>query len=235
MMSLMLMLALSATAAGEATIAGPLKVPAGSLVKLDIAGVSAGDKTKVTWRVRDKDGKPVEVLGIGTRAVFTGLPGPYRVELRVIDFKAELFEEAEATVTIGDAPPPVPPGPTPPGPTPPDPKPVPVGPLRALIVYETAELPKMPAGQRTLLFDAKVRGALKDRTDKGGPDGRGWNIWDKDTDVSQMGKFWKDAMARPRPSVPYVHLFKGDAIAFEGPLPADSDAMLNLVNKYAGG
>ena len=111
--------------------------------------------------------------------------------------------------------------------------PVPVGAMRVLIVYETADLPKMDRGQYGVLFDAKVRGALKDRCDKAGPDGRGYNIWDQNTDVSQMSKFWQDAMKRPRASVPFVHGWKGDQIAFEGPLPKNADETVALLTKYA--
>lgn len=125
--------------------------------------------------------------------------------------------------------------PAPPGPKPPDPGPSPTGPLRVLVVHETAEAAKLPAGQFAIIYGDTFRGTLRDRTDKSGPDGRGWNIWDKDQDATAAAKFWQDALKRSRPSVPYIHLFKGEKLAYEGPLPATVEEATAIVTKYAGG
>jgi hypothetical protein len=217
----------------ELRIVGELKVKRDRTVRLAAEG--AADKAALIWDVSDEERADAEEWGNKFR--FSAPPGTYRVKVRAVSLSkdgATTIETARATVTVEGAPDPVPPGPTPPGPNPPPVPPDPAAPLRVLVVYETADLPKMPAAQRALLFDAKVRAALKDRTDKAGPDQRGWNIWDKDTDVSQTAPFWQSAMKRPRAAVPFVHLFKGDKPVYEGPLPADAAAMLDLINKHGG-
>lgn len=164
--------------------------------------------------------------------------GSYKITVKAVSGKVAddkvtvifTYDTGETTLVIGELP--VPPGPTPPVPPVP---PAPVGPMRVLIVYETADLPKLTKEQRNVIYDPKVRGALKDRTDKSGPDGRGYNIWDKDTDATGADKFWQDGLKRSRPSTPYIHIWKNDVMAFEGPLPATTEETLNLINKYAGG
>lgn len=158
--------------------------------------------------------------------------GTYTVSVVAItvDFEKKKLtkDSGEVVLNVGE-------GPAPPGPKPPDPPgPTPGGPLRVLIVYESADLPKLPKEQQAILFDMKVRGALKDRTDKAGPDGRGFNIWDKDIDATGAAKFWRDALKRSRSATPFIHLFKGDAVVHEGPLPANVEDALTLINKYGG-
>lgn len=160
--------------------------------------------------------------------------GSHKIRVKIVfqnDKKDLSFERGEVTVTVGDVP----------GPKPPDPvdPPVPAGAMRVLIVYETAELPNMKKDkdrheQVDMLFDPKFKGALTDRTDKKGPNGRGWNIWDKDLNVTAADKFWQDAMARKHDTLPYVHVFKGDKSVYDGPLPKTQKEALDLINKYAG-
>ena len=77
--------------------------------------------------------------------------GAYRI-VAVACKGGKLSEFAACVVTVGDAPPPAPPGPTPPGPTPPGPTPPPVPP-----VPPTPVPPDDPAAQR--LKDAFKRDA----------------------------------------------------------------------------
>lgn len=158
--------------------------------------------------------------------------GTYKISVQALfvdfDKKKVIPDEGEITIVVGG------PEPTPgPGPTP-DPAPIPAGDLRVLIVFESQELPTMDAAQRSLLFDSKLRGILKDRTDKKGPNGRGCNIFDKDQDVSKMDKFWQDAMKRPRAKTPFVHMYKGNTVVYEGEFPKTLEEMTNLINKYSG-
>lgn len=224
----LLLLALAGSAFAELRIIGEASVKPGKAIRLKVEGASEG--SAVVW---DFDEDNLDLEEAGDRLIGSGNPGTYRIKCRAImltkDGKTKV-ETARFTLTQEGQPKPPPP------PVPPDPPapPTPAGALRVLVVYEAADLPKMPAGQRAVLFDQKVRGALKDRTDKAGPDGRGWNIWDKDLDASGADKFWRDALKRARPKVPYVHLFKGEAAVYEGDLPATSEEMVNLVTKYAG-
>lgn len=234
----LILLAAPLLALADVTIDGKTTVGQYRLVQLTAKG--APDGAICYWSVGPKLSADQMWKG-QNKLTFTAAPGTYSVNLRAVwpvldkDGKFLRLEGGEVDVDVIIEGPPVPPvPPVPPIPPVPPVPPIPPGAMRVLIVYESADLPKLPAAQQALLFDMKVRGALRDRTDKSGPDGRGFNIWDKDVDVSGAAKFWQDAMKRPRSATPFVHVFKGDAVAYEGPLPADADAMVALLTKYAG-
>ncbi len=140
---------------------------------------------------------------------------------------------ADFVVVIGDAPP-NPPGPNPPTPDPPvPPVPVPVTGLRVLIVEESADRPKLPASQQSVLFSKSVRDWLDAHCVDGEGGVKDWGIFDKDADLSRYSRHLREMLARPRTSLPWV-VIKGDGgIVHEGPLPVDVPAALNLLGKYA--
>lgn len=143
---------------------------------------------------------------------------------------------AVCVVVIGDSPP-VPPGPIPPGPTPPGPvPPIPPGPqpgvnpftdpnFHALVVYETADA--LPPLQRAILTGTDIRNYLKTKS------ADGYRFLDKDADVTESPKWVKDAMARPRTSLPWIMLGEGEK-GFEGPLPATISETLTILKKIGG-
>src|SRR5258708_3064497 len=137
----------------------------------------------------------------------------------------------------GAPPPPLagdPGGPTPPGPKP-DPPPIPASGLRALIVYETADLGKIPAAQASVLTAKSIRDYLNAKCPIG-PDGkkREWAIWDKDTHISRnSSSFLKTAFQRKGASIPWIIISNGTS-GFEGPLPADVTSTMTLLKKYGG-
>lgn len=149
------------------------------------------------------------------------------------DFKAGTLTNryGSLTLTVGDVPPG--PGPKPPEPKPPEPKPV--GKLgKALIVYETADLSKMPRPQHAVLFSKTVRDYLSAKCVTE-PDGktRAWRIFDKDVDASSDTRGWADLLKRPRQSVPWVVLTDAaGAVLHEGPLPGDVEQTLALLRKW---
>ena len=160
----------------------------------------------------------------------------FSCDLTTIDFDKKSASQSTLTIEVifGDIaplPPPNPPDPPKP-PTPPNP----VGALTVLIVFESKDLPTMPASQRDgIIRNLKFQNMLTDRTDKNGPNKRGWNIWDKDqVGIDKMDQFWQDAFKRPRPSLPYIHLFNGGKLSYEGELPKTPEETTNLINKYAG-
>jgi len=142
-------------------------------------------------------------------------------------------------ITTGEPPPPPPP-PDPPGPKPPPPPPpgplppIPVDGFRVLIVYETAELSKLPKEQLPILYGPAVRDYMTSKAAVGA-DGKTkeWRIWDKDVTTANESKLWQDAMARPRTAVPWVIISNGKT-GFEGPLPANEADMLTLLKKFGG-
>jgi hypothetical protein len=226
-MFLLLMMAAVGLAA-EVKVAPEVKAKVGRLLKVE---ATASDPKIVRWLNVHEDLDVIESETGRYATVLAVKPGRYKIAL---------YSDAGGPpaycviVAEGDAPKP-PPVPDPPVPNPPDPKPpIPAGATRVLIVFETAETPKMLDAQRAIMYGMPFRGVLRDRTDKAGPDGRGWNIWDKDTDASAAAPFWQAALKRPRASVPFIHVFKGDAIAYEGPLPATVDETTALITKYAG-
>lgn len=133
-------------------------------------------------------------------------------------------------------PPPIPPEPKPPDPKPPEPAPtpapIPVAGLRVLIVYESADVGKLSAGQRAIIFGKSVRDAL-DAKCVIGPDGktREWRIFDKDVDATADSKLWADAMKRNRTAYPWLIISNGTT-GWEGPLPATAGEFMNLVERY---
>lgn len=152
-----------------------------------------------------------------------------------VDFdkkKTEVVKESlEATVSVGEIAPTPPPNPDDPDP----PMPKPEGPMRVLIVYERGDVVKLPKEQRLLIDDINFHGILKDRTDKNGPNGLGWAIWDKDQDLAKADKFWQDAMNNAKTKkLPYIQVYKADKLAVEQELPASKKEVLDLINKYAG-
>lgn len=224
------------------TIDGPEKVPAYKLVRLAAKG--ADPKAALIWDVNDEERADEDESG--GRLVFTAPPGTYKVKLREITLDvatgAAKVRTARLTVTIGDPPPPPPPpGPTPgPGPNPPPgPTPNPDAPfagvtgLHVLVVYESGDLPKMPAGQQSVLYSQANRTFL-DSVTPVGADGKTheWRMWDKDVSAGTEAKHWQDAMKRPRASAPWVLIGNGKA-GYEGPLPSDVAGFQALVKVYA--
>lgn len=197
--------------------------------------ISPDNATLYSWRY--PDGVKANKSPKGNVLTVTTCPRgvlSFNCELTTIDFDKKSVSQSTLTIEIifGDIAPLPPPTPDPPTPTP-----TPKGELTVLIVFESASLPTMPASQRDgILRSTKFQSLLTDRTDKKGPNNRGWNIWDKDQmGVDKMDIFWQDAFKRPRSSIPYIHLFKGGKVAYEGELPKTAEEATNLINKYAGG
>jgi hypothetical protein len=142
-------------------------------------------------------------------------------------------ETGSIVLTYGRGPDPKPPDPVPPDPPGPDDAPIKEPGFRVLIVYESAELTKMPSAQQSVLYAKSVRDYLNAKCVVG-PDGktREWRIWDADVDTSAESKIWQGAMKRPRKSLPWVLISNGKT-GFEGALPADTTKAMELFKKYA--
>lgn len=150
---------------------------------------------------------------------------------RFVGFKTSV---GSVTVHVGEVAPPGP-GPKPPDPKPDPPKPTPVGTLaRALIVYETADLSKLPRAQHAVLFSKAIRDYLNAKCvlEADGKT-RGWRIFDKDVDATGDTRGWAELLRRPRQSVPWLVLTDAaGAVLHEGPLPADVEQTLTLLRKW---
>jgi hypothetical protein len=101
-----------------------------------------------------------------------------------------------------------------------------------MIVYETAEKNKLPPKQLSILTSTILRDYMKSKGQ--------FNFVALDPDAifaDQPGnKLWKDAMARPRVSLPWAIIFsaKGGVPYYEGPLFVDVDATLAKIKKGVG-
>ncbi len=187
----------------------------------------------VVWRVVDPGLKlfPTNLLRDTKTAVVTsGTPGRYRV-WAVTALGGTPSDIAECVVVVG-TPGPVPPGPGPgPGPTP---TPIPGVGFKAMVIYETADLGKMPPKQLSIIEAKSIRDYLNAKTVPTADGGkRGWYITDQSADFSGESKVWQDAIKRPRTQIPWIILGDGKN-GFEGPLPADVPATLELLRRFGG-
>ncbi len=149
--------------------------------------------------------------------------------------KASLIATCVVTVVSPTPPvPPVPPVPPTPPPVPPGPAPIPGDGLRVLIVYESADLSKLPKDQLNVLYSQSVRGYLDTHCAKGA-DGKTpeWRVWDQNVPTGAEAKAWQDAMARKRDTLPWLIVSNGKS-GYEGPLPPNTDAMLRTLQTYGG-
>jgi hypothetical protein len=216
------------------SIGGDLKIKRDKLVRLTAIGAQPG--AALIWDVGNEE--VIDAEETEGRFLFTGPPGVYKVKLRAIVLKdgKTSVETARATVTVeGQIDPPQPgPGPNPdPGPKP-DPAivPFPANKLRVLIVYESAELQKLPAAQSNILFAKSVRDYLRAKTDI--EDGTtAWRIWDADVATDAESKTWQEAMKRPRKQLPWI-IIANNKSGYEGPLPSNVDETIKLLKKYGG-
>jgi hypothetical protein len=151
------------------------------------------------------------------------------------------------TWTIPGCPGPVPPAPEPPAPkpepVPPNPKPTPIPPapapipspgFRVLVVYDTASITQMPKGQQAVLYDKSIRDYMNAKCTVG-QDGktREWRMFDANTSLKGESDIWKNALARPRQSLPWIIISNGTT-GFEGPLPATVEDTMKLLKQYGG-
>lgn len=227
-----LLLLLLAVPAWSQTIRLPVEVKGdpGTFIRV----VADTDGAHVRWYALDSGLAlfPVDLLKDSkTAVVIAQAKGRYR--LIAWTAKGDVPSLAVETVVVIGEVPPVPPGPVPPGPVPPvPPSPIPLDGFRVLVVVETADLSKLPAGQLAALYSERVRGYLNQKCVK--EDGRpAWNVWDKDVSTDLVPKHWQDAMKRPRGSVPWILISTGKD-GYEGPFPATEADTLALLAKYGG-
>lgn len=229
MRALLLMLLMAPLAWAELRIEGPDKVQANRIVRLKASG--AADGAAYIWDVSDED--KVDAEESGGRLLFAAPPGVYRIKLRAVSLKdgKTTVETARFSVTVGPTlpdPKPLPDDPPPPKPTPAD------GPLRVLIVYESADLAKLPATQQTVVYGKAVRDWLNANCAQDGAV-KAWRMWDKDVDAGEEASHWQAMIKRPRSALPFIHVMRGDTPAYEGPLPSTPTEAIALLSKYAGG
>lgn len=222
-------------------IAGDEEVPAYRIVKLKAIGIE--EKAGSLWKIVPSKNLSNPVNTPPDMYEFVAPPGVYEISLLSIKLKPDgstSLKEATKTVIIREpspGPKPVPPdpGPTPPKPVPPEPvppAPIPAEGFRVLMVYERADLPKMPAKQVDILHSQQVADYLN-KTCVLGPDGKmpEWRVWDQHAEPTTYPKLWQDVIKRERKSIPWIVISTGKT-GYEGPLPATIEETLTLLRSY---
>jgi hypothetical protein len=98
---------------------------------------------------------------------------------------------------------------------------------RCLIVYESADVAKMPAKQQVIITGSRVRKYLDIACIK-----NGWRIVDADTEFTGGDDvIWVEAMRLPRDGGPWLICSTGKK-GFSGPLPDDIDTTIELLATY---
>ncbi len=178
--------------------------------------------------------------------VFKTSKGVTAGRFRVVAYNAKGDKASKLSVcevVIGESPePPGPgPGPQPPGPGPtPDPDPFlgaggirgPPG-LKVLVLYESADISKMPHSQVSILTSGAVRDYLISHCLKEGSTAA-WRFWDRNVDPANESAIWKAAFNKAdKLKVPVILIGDGKR-GYVGPLPADIDSTLALLKKFGG-
>lgn len=241
MLSLVVFASLFSTlySAEPTRIVGPTKVDAYKLVQL--SPDSEQPNVAYVWDIDHED--IADALEQGSKLIFTGPPGTYKVKLRILSLAAgkATVQTFRHTIVIGDNPnplvPPVPPGPNPPvPPVPPTPSISPIAGdgLRVLLLYDRQKETSYPVGQQDIINGKTVRDYLRTKTAKEGSQSQ-FFIWPTGADVSAAPKIWQDAYNRPKTATPWVIISnpqKGGG--YEGPMPNTVPEMMDLLKKYGG-
>ena len=152
-------------------------------------------------------------------------PGTYRILATAVNRETFRIKKQSAIITVGTGP-----GPDPPKPD--DPAPIDILGLRVLFVIETADMPRLPSDQQSILYSETVRLYLSANCAKNAAGQPEWRILDQDTVFpDQCDSVWCKTLARPRTATPWVVISNG-VTGFEGPLPANVTDFMALVRQY---
>lgn len=223
--------------------------------KIVLTADDVSDKAQILWDVTGTSEPDVEE--VGGKLYVWAKPGKYVASMVAIDFEAKKVQRAKFTFTVEGKPPgplpPKPPDPKPPDPKPDDgPAPIPIDGFRVLIVYESADLAKMPSAQNAVLYSRTIREYLDSKCAQGTKN-KEWRIWDKDLDATAEARHWQEALKRgaekasawkpekdkegnivgPKVAYPWIMISTGKT-GHEGPLPANVAKTMELLEKYGG-
>lgn len=199
-------------------------------------------KGEIAWDYEDSfSEKQSEICDGGKKLVlFPTKPGSYRIKLILWDEK----KLQQILIVVSDNPnppvPPIPPDPKPPIPPGPDPKPVdppiPEPGFRVLVLYESDpndKVAKLSIDQNIALSGQAVRDYLSSKCVKVNNQPE-WRIFDKDSPFAKnASSIWQKAMQRKHDKLPWIIISDGKT-GYEGPLPENTDKILELLKKYGG-
>ena len=100
------------------------------------------------------------------------------------------------------------------------------------MLYESNRLSVYPPSQIKVLFDNNLRVYLDSVTTLG-PDLKTheYRIWDKNIVLTNESAIWKNVMARPHPTMPWIVISNG-MTGYEGPLPQNTADTIALIKHY---
>lgn len=198
----------------KASIDGPDSIAAYKIVEMKVAGTwEAGG-----WRIRDitvgrtplnADKRVIDALGT---CLWTAPPGVYDVECTLVNFAQKAFFQDAKTVTIGN-----------PQPMPepePQPNPTPSKLWGCIIIEESSR--RTPA-EAAVYTSQSVRSLLQSK-------GLEWRLVDKDAAQGSLATWASRAGA----DLPKMFAVSADGRpAYEGKVPADDKAMVDLIGRVA--
>ena len=150
------------------------------------------------------------------------------VDVYVKDSHRE-FEAVTKILGIDPTPEPDPDDPDPPTPTPDGEAPIPEPGFRVLMIYESSKLQDLP----TYVYDQDLRDYLTTHCVRGPSNVAEWRMVDPQVVTAPDSAIWAKALGRKRDSLPWVLISDGKH-GYEGPLPKDKAAMMDLLRKYGG-
>jgi len=103
--------------------------------------------------------------------------------------------------------------------------------LQAVVIYETNPDAQLPPKQAAILTSPIVRGWLNDHAAKDSGGQPMWRILDKDSEFADPANPIAAALQRPREGLPWL-IVTNNGKGFEGPLPANVDDMMQLLERY---
>lgn len=106
--------------------------------------------------------------------------------------------------------------------------------LRVLIVEDVEQRTTLPASQRIIFSDPEIREYLEQHCVKDASGAPEYRILDHETNMADAPPVWRDAMQRPRKSLPWIIISAPPRGGTEGPLPASSDETLTLLRRWGG-
>lgn len=159
-------------------------------------------------------------------------PGTYVVRVIATSFedkKQEFVKHSFKVVANGPGPGPKPPDP---GPSPPDPAPPSPRSVRILVTYDPAKA--LTVGHNLVTRGKAFRDYTKTRGAVTAEDPLGpVRIWPTGADVTDSKPEWRDLYNRPRKEGPWLVVEADGKVVFDGPLPADTKATIDQIEKVA--
>ena len=102
-----------------------------------------------------------------------------------------------------------------------------------LMVYESEKLDQYTEAQKTILWAADLRQELNALCSKGETGWPDYRILDSEADMTNDSQWWRDAMATPRTSYPWL-VVSGGKKNYDGPLPATLEDARKLIKDCKG-